>query len=128
MLDNILGAKLRIVTGYPGSNEIMLALERNEVQGVCGIGWSSVAPQRARLLDSGLTRSSRSSRADGHRDMDKMGVPLAIDFAKTDEDRKVMDLIYSQLMFGRPYRAAAGRARRPRGRAAQGLHGDVARS
>src|SRR6516164_9914975 len=45
MLDNLLGAKLRIVTGYAGSNEIMLAVERNEVQGMCGLGWSSVAPQ-----------------------------------------------------------------------------------
>ena len=35
--------------------------------------------------------------------MNRMGVPLAIDFAKTDEDRKVMELIYSQLIFGRPY-------------------------
>jgi tripartite-type tricarboxylate transporter receptor subunit TctC len=35
--------------------------------------------------------------------MDKMGVPLAIDFARNAEDRQVMDLIYSQLMFGRPF-------------------------
>ncbi|MEA2903897.1 MAG: hypothetical protein QOI12_1284 [Alphaproteobacteria bacterium] len=103
MLDNILGAKLRIVTGYPGSNEIMLAIERNEVQGVCGVGWSSVAPQRARLLDSGLARLIAQLASKGHRDMDKMGVPLAIDFARNAEDRQVMDLIYSQLMFGRPF-------------------------
>jgi tripartite-type tricarboxylate transporter receptor subunit TctC len=103
MLNNILGAKLRIVTGYPGSNEIMLAIERNEVQGVCGVGWSSVAPQRARLLDSGMARLIAQLATKGNRDMDKMGVPLAIDFAKTEEDRKVMELIYSQLIFGRPY-------------------------
>src|SRR5260370_38820900 len=41
-LDNLLGAKLRIVTVYPGSNELLLALERSEVQGVCGLGWSSI--------------------------------------------------------------------------------------
>jgi hypothetical protein len=94
---------LRIATGYPGSSEIMLAIERNEVQGVCGVGWSSVAPQRARLLDSGLARLIAQLASKGHRDLDTMGVPLAIDLAKTDEDRKVMDLIYSQLMFGRPF-------------------------
>jgi tripartite-type tricarboxylate transporter receptor subunit TctC len=103
MLDNILGTKLRLVTGYPGSNEIVLAIERNEVQGVCGVGWSSVSQQRARLLDSGLTHVIAQLASHGHRDLDKMGVPLAIDLAKTDEDRKVMDLIYSQLMFGRPF-------------------------
>lgn len=103
MLNNILGAKLRLVTGYPGSNEIILAIERNEVQGVCGVGWSSVSQQRARLLDSGLTRLLAQLASRGHRDMNQMGVPVAIDFARTDEDRKVMDLIYSQLMFGRPF-------------------------
>jgi hypothetical protein len=81
----------------------MLAIERNEVQGVCGVGWSSVAPQRARLLDSGLARLIAQLASKGHRDMDKMGVPLAIDFARNAEDRQVMDLIYSQLMFGRPF-------------------------
>jgi tripartite-type tricarboxylate transporter receptor subunit TctC len=103
MLDNVLGAKLRIVTGYAGSNEIMLALERNEVQGVCGIGWSSVSPQRARWLDSGIARLLAQLATKGHPEMDRMGVPLAIDFARTDEDRKVMELIYSQLLFGRPF-------------------------
>jgi hypothetical protein len=103
MLDNLLGARLRIVTGYPGSNEIMLAIERNEVQGACGFGWSSVAPQRARLLDSGLVRILAQLANSGHPELDRMGVPLAIDFAKTEDDRQVMELVFSQLTFGRPF-------------------------
>jgi tripartite-type tricarboxylate transporter receptor subunit TctC len=103
MLDNLLGTKLRIVTGYPGSNEIMLALERNEVQGTCGVGWSSVAPQRARLLDSGLAHVLVQLATTGHPELNRMGVPLAIDFVKTDDDRKAMELVYSQLIFGRPF-------------------------
>jgi tripartite-type tricarboxylate transporter receptor subunit TctC len=103
MLDNLLGTKLRIVTGYPGSNEILLALERNEVQGVCGLGWSSIAPQRARLLDSGLARVLVQLATTGHPELNRMGVPLAIDFSRTEDDRKVMELVYSQLIFGRPF-------------------------
>ena len=103
MLDNLIGAKLRIVTGYPGSNEILLALERNEVQGVCGLGWSSIAPQRSRLLDSGLARVLVQLATTGHPELNRMGVPLAIDFTKSDDDRKVMELVYSQLIFGRPF-------------------------
>jgi len=103
MLDNLLGAKLRIVTGYPGSNEMLLALERGEVQGVCGLGWSSIAPQRARLLDSGLARVLVQLATTGHPELDRMGVPLAIDFTKTEDDRKVMELVFSQLIFGRPF-------------------------
>jgi tripartite-type tricarboxylate transporter receptor subunit TctC len=103
MLDNLLGAKLRIVTGYPGSNEIVLAIERNEVQGACGLGWSSVAPHRARLLDSRLMRVLVQLASTGHPELNRMGVPLAIDFAKTADDRHVMELVFSQLIFGRPY-------------------------
>jgi len=103
MLNNILGTKFRLVTGYPGSSEIILAIERDEVQGTCGLGWSSIIPQRARLLDSGRMRVIAQLASRGHREMDRLGVPLAIDFAKTDDDRKVMNLFYSQLMFGRPY-------------------------
>src|SRR5207302_5485724 len=88
MLNNVLGTKLRIVTGYGGSNEIMLAIERNEVQGVCGVGWSSVAPQRARLLDSGLARVLAQLATTGHPEMNRMGVPLAIDFTRREDDRR----------------------------------------
>jgi hypothetical protein len=73
------------------------------VQGVCGLGWSSVAPQRARLLDSGLIRIILQLANTGHPEMNRMGVPLAAEFAKSEDDRKVMELVFSQLSFGRPY-------------------------
>ena len=81
----------------------MLAIERNEVQGLCGVGWSSIAAQHAQWLTNGFGKLIAQLATKGHPEMNKMGVPLAIDFAKTDEDRKVMELIYSQLIFGRPY-------------------------
>jgi tripartite-type tricarboxylate transporter receptor subunit TctC len=103
LLNNILGAKFRIVTGYPGSNEITLALERGEIQGICGIGWSSVAAQHPHWLANGTVRLLAQEATKGHPTMNKMGVPLTLDFAKTAEDRQVMELVYSQLIFGRPY-------------------------
>jgi hypothetical protein len=44
----------------------------------------------------------------GYPALDKMGVPLARDFAKTDEQKKILELIYSQTTFGRPYVVAPG--------------------
>src|SRR5581483_9541290 len=41
LLDNVLGTRFRIVPGYGGS-ELMLAVERGEVQGACGVGWASL--------------------------------------------------------------------------------------
>src|SRR5262249_14932240 len=43
MLDNILGTKFRLVTGYAGSHEVTLAIEKGEVQGMCGMGWVSLS-------------------------------------------------------------------------------------
>ena len=103
MLVNVLGAKLRIVTGYAGSNEIILAIERNEVQGICGVGWSSIIAQHPHWLTNGFARILAHLALKGHPTLNRMGVPLAIDYARTDEDRKVIGLIYSQLVFGRPY-------------------------
>ena len=39
----------------------------------------------------------------GHPELNRLGVPRTIEFARTDEDRQVMELIYSQNVFGRPY-------------------------
>src|SRR5262249_32288202 len=52
---------------------------------------------------SGFARILAQLGVPGHPTMNQMGIPLAIDFAKTDEDREVINLVYSQLRFGRPY-------------------------
>jgi tripartite-type tricarboxylate transporter receptor subunit TctC len=102
-LINVLGVKLRVIGGYAGSREIMIAMERNEVQGMCGMDWSSFQTQQRDWISKGFARLLAQEDLNGHPIMNKMGVPLAISFAKTEEDRQVMELIYSQNLFGRPY-------------------------
>ena len=48
VLKNVFGAKIKIITGYPGGGEINLAMERGELDGRCGWSWSGVKSQRAR--------------------------------------------------------------------------------
>jgi tripartite-type tricarboxylate transporter receptor subunit TctC len=103
LLTNVLGVKLRLVGGYAGSRDILLAVERNEVHGICGVGWSSISMQQADWLKSGFARVIAQEDLKGHPEMHKMGAPLTISFAKTEEDRQVMELVYSQGLFGRPY-------------------------
>ena len=103
LLNNVLGTKFTVVSGYPGSKEITLAVERNEVQGACGYGWSSLIAQNADLLKSGKVRVLAQETLKSHPTLDKMGVPLTISFAKTDEQRQILELVYGQLVFGRPY-------------------------
>ncbi len=103
LLVNVLGVKLRLVGGYAGSNEILLAMERNEVHGMCGMSWSSIAMQRGDWFKNGTLRALAQEDLHGHPELNKQGVPLTISFAKTAEDRQVMEMIYSQNLFGRPY-------------------------
>jgi tripartite-type tricarboxylate transporter receptor subunit TctC len=108
MLINVLGVKLRIIGGYAGSREIIVAMERNEVQGMCGMDWSSLATQQRTWISSGFVRLLAQEDLQGHPEMNRMGVPLTISFAKTEEDRQVMEMIYSQNLFGRPYLVPPG--------------------
>src|SRR5208282_6713219 len=39
---NVLGARIKLVSGYPGTNDITLAMERGEVDGICGLSWGTV--------------------------------------------------------------------------------------
>ena len=108
MLNNMTGSKIRLVSGYPGTREITLAIEKDEVKGLCGFSWSSLRAQRPAWLSSGFIRVLVQEHDKGHTDINKMGVPLAVDFAKTPENRRVMELVYSSETFGRPYMMAPG--------------------
>src|SRR5258705_9578828 len=50
IINGVLGTKMKIITGYPGRNDVNLALERGEVDGRCGWSWSSVKSTRASWL------------------------------------------------------------------------------
>jgi tripartite-type tricarboxylate transporter receptor subunit TctC len=108
MLVNLLGVKMRLIGGYAGSREIMIAIERNEVQGMCGMDWSSFLTQQPAWVSSGFARLLAQEDLKGHPVMNKMGVPLTISFAKNAEARDAMQLIYSQNLFGRPYIMSPG--------------------
>src|SRR5262245_3959019 len=101
--NNVLGTKFRIVSGYAGTREMTLALERKEIDGLCGLGWTSINASYPHWLTQNIVRVLVQENAKGHPDLNRMGVPLATSFAKTDDDRQVMELIYSQAIFGRPF-------------------------
>jgi tripartite-type tricarboxylate transporter receptor subunit TctC len=103
MMNNLAGAKFKIVTGYAGSKEIGLAVERNEVQGACGIGWTGFTTIYASWFEKKLVTMMLQLSVKGHPELTKMGVPLATEFARPGEDRQAMELVLSQGLFGRPY-------------------------
>jgi len=101
--NNLLGAHFRIVSGYPGMRENTMAIESGEVQGVCGYGWASLESQHPEWLTRGFINIVVQESIKGYSKLNAMGIPRTADFAKTDEARQILELVYSQGVFGRPY-------------------------
>ena len=104
VLNTILGTKFEIITGYPGSKEAMQAVEKGEVQGTCGIQLSSFMPTNGGWIDSGLVKVfGQIGASGGEPSMNKLGAQNIWDVVKNAEDRQVLELIFNQSEFGRPY-------------------------
>ena len=108
MLNALLGARFRVVSGYPGTREILMAIEMGEVSGVCGLSYSAMLLQQPRWLDNGFIRMLSQNHLRGLPKANALGVPKSIDFATTPEARAVMELVYAQQVFGRPFVMAPG--------------------
>lgn len=105
LLNNLIGSKFKVITGYPGSTEVVLAVLKNEVHGWCGMGWSAIQGNIAQEIQKGAIRILFQENGDTNERVETMKLARATDLARNDEDRKIMDLIYSQQIYGRPFLA-----------------------
>jgi tripartite-type tricarboxylate transporter receptor subunit TctC len=101
--NGVLGTKMRVISGYPGGNEIGLAMERGEVQGRCGWSWSSVKSTHQKWLDEKKFAVLVQLALEKHPDIP--AVPLIVDLAKNDEQRQILKLIFARQVMGRPFLA-----------------------
>ncbi len=106
VLNNVIGTKLKLVTGYPGGNNINLAIERGEVQGRCGWSWSSVKSTRANWLRDKKVNILLQMSTSKHPELPD--VPFVMDLAKTEKDRKILELVFARQAWGRPFVAPPG--------------------
>jgi len=103
MIKNAFGAKLKLVSGYPGTAEVALAVERGEVDGRCGWSWSSlkqlkpdwIADKKVNLITQLALKKSPELPY----------VPLIFDFATTDRQRQILQLVLSRQSMARPFAA-----------------------
>jgi len=103
---SILGAKFKIVAGYPGGADVLLAIERGEVAGRCGWSWSSVNATRPSWITENKMNLLFQVGLEKHPDLPN--VPLILDLAKTEQQRAALKLIFSQQLLARPYVAPPG--------------------
>ena len=106
VLNGVLGTKMKIVSGYPGGNDAVLAMERGEVHGRCGWSWSSVMATHKNWYDEKKINILLQLALEKHPDLPN--VPLVTDLAKTDEQRRILRLIFARQVMGRPFVAPPG--------------------
>jgi tripartite-type tricarboxylate transporter receptor subunit TctC len=105
-LNVLFGTKLKLVAGYPGTQELMLAIERGELDGIVGYSWSVARSGNKEQLDNGTLKIILQVALNKHPDLPS--VPLVTDFVKNSTDRQVLDLIFSRNLMGRPLLAPPG--------------------
>lgn len=107
-LNTLIGTRFKTVSGYRGQAQVVLAMQRGEVQGSANWSWSEIEaghPDWLRdhtvriLMQLGLRKGTSPYLKD---------VPLVMEFARTDEQRKVLSIIMGMKALGRPYFVAPG--------------------
>jgi tripartite-type tricarboxylate transporter receptor subunit TctC len=106
VVNGVLGTKMKVVSGYPGGNDIVLAMERGELQGRCGWSWSSVKATHGSWIAEKKLNILVQLALQKHPDLPD--VPLVIDLATTDAQRQILRLIFARQVMGRPFLAPPG--------------------
>jgi tripartite-type tricarboxylate transporter receptor subunit TctC len=90
LLEAALGLPIQVVTGYKGTGPVRLAFESGEVDGVCN-AWESFKSTWRKQLDSGDVVIILQATLKAHPELPN--VPVAFDYVKTDEARKLMQVV-----------------------------------
>jgi tripartite-type tricarboxylate transporter receptor subunit TctC len=105
-VDAILGARLKMIPGYQGTKQGMLAIERGEVGGIVGITWASMKATNGTWLREGKIRPFIQFGLSKHPELPE--VSWIYDYARNADDRAAMDLAFGNSEFGRPFLAPPG--------------------
>ncbi len=96
-----LGTKFKVISGYPGTREVNLAMDRNEVQGNGAITWASIKATMTAMLAEKRINLIVQFGLKPHPDLPH--VPYALKYATAAEQRDALMLLFATQEFGRPY-------------------------
>ena len=104
---NVFGAPVKLVAGYPGTNEITLAMERGEVDGLCGLSWSTIKGRHAAWLRDKKINLLVQAAFKKEPEIDA-AVPLVMEQATSTEQTQILRLILAAQEMARPFAAPPG--------------------
>ncbi len=103
---NVFGAKVQLVTGYPGTNDVALAMERGEVDGMCGLSWSTIKTRHQDWLANHSVNIIVQAAL--KKDPEMATVPLATDLVTSPEQLQIIKLLLTSQAMARPFAAPPG--------------------
>jgi tripartite-type tricarboxylate transporter receptor subunit TctC len=103
---NLFGANFRLASGFPGTSNIALGMQRGEVQGLCGLSWSTLKSQHPDWLRD--KRVNLLIQAAPVRDPELPDVLMASELVKTEEQRQILDFAVVSQTIARPIAAPPG--------------------
>jgi tripartite-type tricarboxylate transporter receptor subunit TctC len=98
---NLLGVKMKVVSGYKGGADVKLAIQRGEVHGICGLQFTSVTSAWREDYESGNFRPILQLSGRKHASLED--IPHIDDYAGSDDDRQVRRLIFGTQVLGGLY-------------------------
>ena len=106
LTNNLLGAKMKLITGYPGGADINLAMQRKELDGRCGWSWSSIKSTAPDWITGNKINLTLQYALKKHPDL--QSVPLVTDLVKNDRDKKALKVHLAPQAYGRPFAVGPG--------------------
>ena len=101
LLNMVVGTKLKLVPGYPGTTEIQLAMERGEVEGACGLGWDSLLSGKPEWIEGKMVNIFVQM---GAEPLDELkGSPFLYDILQSQDDKPMIDFLVGRMYLGRPF-------------------------
>ena len=98
---NVFGAKLQLVSGYPGTNDVVLAMERGEVDGLCGLSWSTIRTRHAEWLTGHSVNIVVQAAL--KKEPEIAAVTLATDPVSNPEQLQIIRLLLASQAIARPF-------------------------
>lgn len=106
LLRTVFNLPIKLVSGYPGTNEIILAAERGEVDGFCGLSYSTILSRYSKWLDK--KEINLLVQAAVEKNPALPDVPLVLDLAKDERQRQMLILVVAAQKMARPFAMPPG--------------------
>jgi tripartite-type tricarboxylate transporter receptor subunit TctC len=103
VLNSIFKTKFKLITGYPGAAETLLAVERGEADGMAGLSWGYINASKESWIKEKKINVLLQLALEKHKDLPD--VPLVMDLVKNDADRQLLELFLSRLPMAWPFAA-----------------------